>query len=206
MAISVARNGELIPKGPLTDLRRGFPRGEISPWCGRFRSDAVSGEIARRLFGGRASHARSPVKDVSQTHRLRRGLRLRWNDRVAAAKIGGMDRQTLRDWVHRFNASGPEGLIDNRTEGPSLACRRNSWLSLRRSWKAAWTVRKMASFGGGASISSVSLPKGSASIFISAMLESSGRSLASPISAPDRVIRLRTSGSSRGFEKTSRVR
>ena len=39
-------------------------------------------------------------------------------DRAAAAKIGGMDRQTLRDWVHRFNASGPEGLIDNPTEGP----------------------------------------------------------------------------------------
>ena len=29
-----------------------------------------------------------------------------------------MDRQTLRDWVHRFNGSGPEGLIDNWTEGP----------------------------------------------------------------------------------------
>jgi transposase len=29
-----------------------------------------------------------------------------------------MDRQTLRDWVHRFNASGPEGLVDNWTEGP----------------------------------------------------------------------------------------
>ena len=29
-----------------------------------------------------------------------------------------MDRQTLRDWVHRFNASGPQGLIDNWTEGP----------------------------------------------------------------------------------------
>ena len=39
-------------------------------------------------------------------------------DRGSAAKIGGMDRQTLRDWVHRFNALGPEGLIDNRTEGP----------------------------------------------------------------------------------------
>ena len=39
-------------------------------------------------------------------------------DRRAAAKIGGMDRQTLRDWVHRFNATGPEGLIDNWTEGP----------------------------------------------------------------------------------------
>ena len=29
-----------------------------------------------------------------------------------------MDRQTLRDWVHRFNASGPDGLLDNWTEGP----------------------------------------------------------------------------------------
>jgi hypothetical protein len=25
--------------------------------------------------------------------------------RAAVAKIGSMDRQTLRDWVHRFNAS-----------------------------------------------------------------------------------------------------
>ena len=39
-------------------------------------------------------------------------------DRGTAAKIGGMDRQTLRDWVHRFNASGPNGLVDNWTEGP----------------------------------------------------------------------------------------
>src|ERR1700690_3054964 len=32
--------------------------------------------------------------------------------------IGGRDRQTLRDWVHRFNAWGLDGLIDNWTEGP----------------------------------------------------------------------------------------
>ena len=24
----------------------------------------------------------------------------------------------MRDWVHRFNASGPDGLIDNWTKGP----------------------------------------------------------------------------------------
>ena len=30
--------------------------------------------------------------------------------RADAAKIGGMDRQTLRDWVHRFNGQGPDGL------------------------------------------------------------------------------------------------
>ncbi len=31
-------------------------------------------------------------------------------NRTQAAKVGGMDRQTLRDWAHRFNEEGPEGL------------------------------------------------------------------------------------------------
>lgn len=34
--------------------------------------------------------------------------------RTDAAKIGGMDRQTLRDWVHRFNEAGPDGLVDRK--------------------------------------------------------------------------------------------
>ena len=34
-------------------------------------------------------------------------------NRTEAARIGGMDRQTLRDWVHRFNQNGPEGLKDD---------------------------------------------------------------------------------------------
>jgi len=37
--------------------------------------------------------------------------------REAAAAVGGMDRQTLRDWVHRFNAEGPEGLTDRPRSG-----------------------------------------------------------------------------------------
>lgn len=37
--------------------------------------------------------------------------------RAAAARLGGMDRQTLRDWVHRFNAAGPSGLIDHKAPG-----------------------------------------------------------------------------------------
>ena len=32
--------------------------------------------------------------------------------RADAARIGGVDRQTLRDWVHRFNEAGPDGLFD----------------------------------------------------------------------------------------------
>lgn len=38
-------------------------------------------------------------------------------DREQAARIGGMDRQTLRDWVHRFNQRGPDGLHDIRSKG-----------------------------------------------------------------------------------------
>jgi transposase len=38
--------------------------------------------------------------------------------RTEAAAVGLMDRQTLRDWVHRFNEQGPEGLIDRKPSGP----------------------------------------------------------------------------------------
>jgi len=39
-------------------------------------------------------------------------------NRGDAASVGGMDRQILRDWVLRFNAEGPEGLIDRKAPGP----------------------------------------------------------------------------------------
>ena len=38
-------------------------------------------------------------------------------NRTDAARIGGMDRQTLRDWVHRFNHQGPGGLCDVHAGG-----------------------------------------------------------------------------------------
>ena len=38
-------------------------------------------------------------------------------NRGEAARIGGMDRQTLRDWVHRFNEGGPDGLADREGAG-----------------------------------------------------------------------------------------
>ena len=53
-------------------------------------------------------------KDQSEPATSVAGCGQGWN----GPRIGGMDRQTLRDWVHRFNASGPEGLIDNWTDGP----------------------------------------------------------------------------------------
>ena len=53
------------------------------------------------------------LKDASQVRRLLSIAAVSDGmDREEAARIGGMDRQTLRDWVHRFNSEGPDGLID----------------------------------------------------------------------------------------------
>lgn len=43
--------------------------------------------------------------------------------RAEAAALCGMDRQTLRDWVHRFNANGIEGLTNKVGSGrpPALS-------------------------------------------------------------------------------------
>ncbi len=37
--------------------------------------------------------------------------------RSAGARIGGVGLQSIRDWVLRFNAGGPEALIDAKTAG-----------------------------------------------------------------------------------------
>ena len=41
--------------------------------------------------------------------------------RTEAATLCGMDRQTLRDWVHRFNAAGIAGLVNKTAPGRSPA-------------------------------------------------------------------------------------
>src|SRR5215211_8360083 len=53
-------------------------------------------------------------KHANQSRRLLSlGAVLDGMSRAEAARIGGMDRQTLRDWVHRFNEGGPEGLKES---------------------------------------------------------------------------------------------
>jgi transposase len=38
-------------------------------------------------------------------------------DRKTAAETCGMDRQTLRDWVHRYNAAGLAGVRNLKSPG-----------------------------------------------------------------------------------------
>ena len=68
-----------------------------------------------------ASTLRQFAKRCSDTRQTRRLLALAavydGMNRSEAAKIGGMDRQTLRDWVHRFNEEGPDGLTNRKGAG-----------------------------------------------------------------------------------------
>jgi transposase len=67
-----------------------------------------------------ASELRRQAKRSKDNNQSRRLLSLApvldGMNRTDAARIGGMDRQTLRDWVHE---AGPDGLLDNWASGPA---------------------------------------------------------------------------------------
>jgi transposase len=71
-------------------------------------------ELTAADLRGAAARAR----DADAVRRmLALALVLEGRSRAEAAKACGMDRQTLRDWVHRYNAEGIAGLSDRRPPG-----------------------------------------------------------------------------------------
>jgi len=59
------------------------------------------------------------IKDAAVVRRLLAlALVLEGHSREVAARTNGMDRQTLRDWVHRYNAGGVAGLRSDAGGGP----------------------------------------------------------------------------------------
>jgi transposase len=74
------------------------------------RSDFTGGDL-RRL-------ARR-TQDARQARRLL-ALAMIYDggSRSEAARIGDVGLQIIRDWVLRFNAEGPDGLIDRKAPGP----------------------------------------------------------------------------------------
>jgi transposase len=85
--------------------RRSFAMGQAIA----VRTDYSSGEV-RRLA--------QRAKNAGQTRRLLAiAAVLDGSPREEAARVGGMDRQTLRDWVIRFNERGPAGLINIPSPG-----------------------------------------------------------------------------------------
>src|SRR5436305_1584172 len=85
----------------------------------------MEGEMAIPVAITRAEHGPAELRaaaaragDGASTRRmLALALVLEGRSRTEAARSCGMDRQTLRDWVHRFNAEGLAGLSDRRRSG-----------------------------------------------------------------------------------------
>jgi transposase len=73
------------------------------------RKEHTAGEL-RRLA------CRVPNPDQAR-RMLAIALVMEGADRTTAARSCGMDRQTLRDWVHRYNAEGVAGLVDRPRPG-----------------------------------------------------------------------------------------
>ena len=62
--------------------------------------------------------AAATADDADQARRLLALAAVRDGvSRTQAARVGGMDRQTLRDWVHAFNERGIEGLVNATSPG-----------------------------------------------------------------------------------------
>jgi transposase len=73
------------------------------------RIDLTAAELRREA--ARTKEARAARRMLALA------LVLEGEDRSTAARSCGMDRQTLRDWVHRYNAEGLCGLANRR--GPA---------------------------------------------------------------------------------------
>src|ERR687883_590441 len=70
------------------------------------------GAVELRREAGRCRDAKAARRMLALA------LVLEGASREEAARAAGMDRQTLRDWVHRYNAEGLPGLRDRRRPGP----------------------------------------------------------------------------------------
>jgi transposase len=89
----------------MVENRRGFSMAAMI----ELRGDFSGGDLRRRARSSR---------DAKQVRRL---LALAaicdGGTRTEAARIGGVGLQIVRDWVGRFNAEGPAGLIDRKAPG-----------------------------------------------------------------------------------------
>lgn len=80
---------------------------------------AVAVKITRtELDAAGLRRAASRSRDAAAARRmLALALVLEGASRTEAAQVAGMDRQTLRDWVHRYNEAGLAGLSDRHGGG-----------------------------------------------------------------------------------------
>jgi len=94
--------------------------------------------------------AASCTKDADAARRmLALALVMEGRSRAEAAQTCGMDRQTLRDWVHRFNQEGLVGLSDRKPPGAKPRLSPDHQASWRR-WSAPVPIWPSTAWSAGA--------------------------------------------------------
>src|SRR3954469_15671251 len=105
----------LIPTARIPDVSsRPEPRGACRCWsvvgCRHGRARMTIAVTRRELDAG-------GLRREAARRMLALALVLEGASREEAARAAGMDRQTLPDWVHRYNAEGRRGLLDRPRSG-----------------------------------------------------------------------------------------
>ena len=97
-------------------------RGETLNHCGEQHRRFVRGSAIALRDDFDGSGLRRLAKAAKDAGQSRRCLALAeiydGGDRSDAARMSGVGLQVIRDWVLRFNADGPDGLIDRKASGP----------------------------------------------------------------------------------------
>ena len=81
--------------------------GNGDPVAGDFDATGLRG-LAKRSRDGAQSRRLLALAMIYDGHR-----------RSDAARFSGVGLQIVRDWVLRFNAEGPEGVVNRKAPGPS---------------------------------------------------------------------------------------
>ena len=96
------------------------------------RSEHTAAELRREA--GRTADARASRRMLALA------LVLDGENRETAARQCGMDRQTLRDWVHRYNADGLPGLSDQPHGGGARSKLTEAQAAMVAEWVRAGPV------------------------------------------------------------------
>ncbi|MBY3349064.1 helix-turn-helix domain-containing protein [Rhizobium laguerreae] len=124
----------------------------------------TSGLPLRNDFDGFALRALAKgTKDAAQARRLLALAEIYDGHSRDAARIGGVTLQIVRDWVIRFNARGPSGLINGKAPGYQEAFRRASpgFGKDRRKWPdtgGAWRCALAAQGSCSMAVPRISIP------------------------------------------------
>ena len=73
------------------------------------RTDMTAGDLRRAAALSTDANAARRMLAIAMV--------LEGSDRKTAAETCGMDRQTLRDWIHRYNDEGIHGLSNRKAPG-----------------------------------------------------------------------------------------